>query len=459
MKPRRSNFRKLQRRLSRGLKKLSRRPGAPAVVWLTAAAVLCSAIIVACVNRPRTSITTTAAATEPDMRVRICKDIPTAKFEGPDQFQVHPDRQLPRTLPGPIIVKATAQGRIELWEPGGSVHEFGEGQGVDITPLGPEGALPPVTVEGGQYSGRFRAQPAAVGSMADAPRLDVINMVPMETYLVGVVAKELYRNWPATAYMTQAVCARTYALHERQRSQARGESFDVEAGEQDQAYSGFTQLPVAVRGVQATKGVVLTYNGQVLRAYYSSTCGGRCGSAADVWPTGAGYEYNLAPPLQAQNREHFCQSSNVYRWTVTRDTQELSSRLRAWGKANGHPIGKIGRIRSAEPTDLAVTGRPRHYAVTDDAGRTYTLKGDELRVACNNSAAGEGLKPIARETMVRSGDLELKVRGASTVIAGRGFGHGVGMCQWCVKALADRGDDWRTIIVRFYPGAKLERAY
>jgi stage II sporulation protein D len=49
--------------------------------------------------------------------------------------------------------------------------------------------------------------------------------------------------------------------------------------------------------------------------------------------------------------------------------------------------------------------------------------------------------------------------GGQVVIRGRGFGHGVGMCQYCARAMAARGDDWREMVLRFYPGARVERAY
>src|SRR5204862_447588 len=131
-----------------------------------------------------------------------------------------------------------------------------------------------------------------------------------------------------TAFQVQAVCARTYALHERARAARLGRDFDLEASTYDQAYNGGAPLPVALQAVADTRGVVITWQGHILRAYYSSTCGGRTASAKDIWPTGPGYEFNLDAPIQAQHRESACEASPRYRWDAVRDRAELSQRMK-----------------------------------------------------------------------------------------------------------------------------------
>jgi SpoIID/LytB domain protein len=177
---------------------------------------------------------------------------------------------------------------------------------------------------------------ATKGAPATTAKLDVIETIPMETYLAGVVGAELYKDWPETAFKVQAVCARTYALHERERANSQQRDFDLESTTADQAYSGGAHLPVAVKAVSETRGVVVTWQGQLLRAYYSSTCGGRTASAADIWPTGPGYEFNLDAPIQAHHRESACEISPRYRWEAVRDRVELSKRVKEWGRANAH---------------------------------------------------------------------------------------------------------------------------
>ncbi len=288
-------------------------------------------------------------------------------------------------------------------------------------------------------------------------KLDVVEFLPMENYLTGVVGAELYKEWPLTAFEVQAVCARTYALHERERSQKLGRDYDLESTTADQAYNGGTPLPVAIKAAAETRGVAITWQGRLLRAYYSSTCGGRTASAADIWPTGPGYEFNLDLPIQAAHRETMCQASPRYRWEAVRDRTELSRRIREWGRANGHPISGMGLLSVVRVAGVNSDERPNKYTVEDDKKRTFAIDCEQLRQACSATVAG--LAEIPKEQKVWASDFEFDVKGQTVTIRGRGFGHGVGMCQFCTKAFAERGDNWRDIVLRYYPGAKLERAY
>lgn len=318
------------------------------------------------------------------------------------------------------------------------------------------------------YPGRLRL---IARSDTPTPSIDVIEHVPLDTYLRGVVVKEMFPNWPLEAFRVQAICARTYALHERVR--AFGKIFDVEASQRDQAYSGATANSRAIEAVDSTRGLILTHRAQVLRAYYSSSCGGRPGAARNTWPSGPGFEYNQALPIQAYVREFACdKASPQFSWTVTRDRDELVKRLRAYGESSGMLIRKIENIASLEVLKVEPTGRPAEYKLIEPGGRWFQIKSEDLRLACNAGAAG--LPAITNKDRVLSGDITFKVLPAATSpgakinrsatagtieISGRGFGHGVGMCQYCTKAMAERGDDWRAMLTRFYPGADIMRAY
>lgn len=449
-----------------------KRHRAAALVWLVAAVTLLGLVTWSCQTPGGRSDDLAHLRAEPEIRVRIRKEVLSARFDGPAAFQVRLDGGPSETILGPLIVSAATPGSLRLTGPDGTIRTLPQGVGVEIEPAGlePDAAAPSplpsrmVRIDGGGYAGRFRvhsdplqrADPSADDGGAGG-KLDIVNTVPIETYLAGVVAKELYATWPQTAFMVQAVCARSYALHERQRSLARGDAHDVESTTGDQAYIGFSELPVALRAVRATRGVVLTHQGRLLRAYYSSTCGGRASGAAEVWPTARGFDFNRAGPIQAHRRECPCDGSPVYRWEVKRNAVELGARWRSWGKASAHPIAGIGRPKSVEMEEENRTARPVRYRIIDAQGRTFSLRADEFRVASNTSAPG--LPLAAREALVKSGDVEVQIRGSEAIIRGRGFGHGVGMCQFGVKALADRGETWREIAGHYYPGSELERAY
>ncbi|MBL8762639.1 MAG: SpoIID/LytB domain-containing protein [Phycisphaerae bacterium] len=306
--------------------------------------------------------------------------------------------------------------------------------------------------KGTEYPGELRLSARSDVSMR---ALDAIEFIGLERYLEGVVSGELFRNWPLETFQVQAICARTYAIQEKLRKS--GARYDVESTTRDQVYTGVSELAVAAEAVRSTRGIVITHAGRVIRAYYSSTCGGRAASAMDTFPTGPGYEYNLTPPIQARAREHSCESSRLYRWTRTRDRKELEKRLAAWGKDNGHPVKALGALESVRAAQFNALSRPTRFVVSDAAGKTYTLSAEDFRVACNTSAPG--LPAITGETRVASGDVEVVSQGNVFTISGRGFGHGVGMCQYCAKGFADKGEAWWTMVERFYPGAMVVRAY
>lgn len=326
--------------------------------------------------------------------------------------------------------------------------------GTSRTASAPTKPIPTLLLDGRRYPGALCFVPRSdVGAWA----YDTINLVGVEDYLKGVVASEMLPSWPLNAYQAQAVASRSYALHERQRARLRGSTFDLESTVADQVYKGGEPPLQVARAVNETRGVVLTWNSLVLRSYYHSTSGGRAASAKDTWPVNRGSEFNLAGPLQASPREETGQTSPWFRWNVTRSRAELSARLRKWGNDMGQPVKAIGTVAQIAVAERNNVSRPVRYAVTDTSGRTFALSAEQLRQASNHPASG--FANIVRENRVNSGDADWQIVGEVVTINGRGLGHGVGMCQWSAKELAERGLDYKTILTRFYPGAKIEKAY
>ncbi|MBX3377043.1 MAG: SpoIID/LytB domain-containing protein [Phycisphaeraceae bacterium] len=397
---------------------------------------------------------------EPEVRVRIRSGVQAVKLEGPKKFLLRPaGAGAARELDGPVNLSIGPDG-VRVEDARGVVPSPGWNR-FEVLSAAEGNATPRIRIDTSLYPGRLQFLPRRGGSMAEGNpdgRMDVVTVTGIEDYLVGVVAAELYPDWKsAGVHEVQAICARTYALHQRQRSIEAKQEWDLESTEQDQAYKGGTFKKEAYDGVRNTRGVVLTHKGALLRAYYSSTCGGRTAAAADTWPTTAGFEFNLAGPIQAHARESACQISPRYRWEVTRDRDMLSRQFREFGKSRGLSVGGMGLLDRVDVERVNRNDRPASYVVVDTAGRRYSLSAEQIRLACNFRATGVPAPTAA--TLVRSGDLEVAVRGSNVVIKGRGFGHGVGMCQFCAKAWSDRGDSWREMLARFYPGATIERAY
>jgi SpoIID/LytB domain protein len=100
-------------------------------------------------------------------------------------------------------------------------------------------------------------------------------------------------------------------------------------------------------------------------------------------------------------------------------------------------VNNIGTIRAIESTEQNVAGRPIKYRITDDKGKVYTLSAEQLRFACNQNVPG--LPDITREVRMHSGNFQVLFAGNRAVFEGGGFGHGVGMCQYCSKGLGRPG--------------------
>jgi stage II sporulation protein D len=307
------------------------------------------------------------------------------------------------------------------------------------------------------WSGRVSGEVWVHGR--DDGGVDAVVRVAMEPYVAGVVERELYAGWRSAAERAQAVAARSYALHEMGRARRAGRHFDVESTTADQVFGGAAGRASSRAAARATRGEVLVWSGDVLRAYYSSTVGGRAAGAAEVWPTGDGFAFNEAAPIQASRRDDADAFSPRWRWEVGRDRATLTRRIRAFGAARGYQVAELDRLRGVRVGRRNAFGRPVWYEVVGEGGRWWRLSAESLRLACNWAGGGSGLPTVARGERVLSGDLEMEVRGSRVTIRGRGFGHGVGMSQFGAEGMARRGAAYREILRHYYPGASIERVY
>lgn len=283
-------------------------------------------------------------------------------------------------------------------------------------------------------------------------RLDVINRLPIEAYLPGVLAKELYPNWHINAYRAQAIAARSYAIAMLNRTKEK--PYDLESTTASQAYAGLTDHAPSVQAVAQTRGQVLVWQDRVVTAYYSSCCGGQTQDARLAFSDAVDIS-----PLRSRDAEvrDCCSASPNRSWTVTRDRRDLALRLTAWGKANRHPIAQLSSLGNIGVTARNAAGRPVQFAVVDASGRDFRLGPEQFRFACNTAA--NGLAALSDSAQLKSSLVEVQVQGNRVTFNGRGFGHGIGLCQWGAQGLASRGWDDRKILSYYYPGAAIKTAY
>ena len=285
---------------------------------------------------------------------------------------------------------------------------------------------------------------------ADQKGFDLVARLPMEVYLPGVLAKELYSNWSPATFRAQAVAARSFATCETAHWRNR-RHYDVTTGPDTQAWSGLVASGPAAKATGETRGILLAWDRRVVPAYYSSCCGGLPAEARDAISQNPANE--IAPLAGRSDRESCCDWASTYRWSVTIRTQLLGRRLAEWGRREGvADLAGFGAVRSMEVSAVGRHGRPVRFRVEDAGGRHVELRAERGRRAL--AFATEGFSG-----RLYSAFIEPRVAGDVVILDGRGHGHGVGLCQHGAEAMARRGRDAESILRRYYPGATLETGW
>lgn len=311
-----------------------------------------------------------------------------------------------------------------------------------------------VTVNNTAYPASLVVAPTKTATGVSPDRVDVINYVPIEQYLPGVIEHELYPKWQPEAYAAQAIAARSYAIAQQAASADRG--FDLESTTASQVYGGQAQSQKAIDAVQRTRGQVLTWDGRVVPAFFSSCSGGVGQDAAIAFP-----DQKLdvkIPPLQG--RPHgWGRTSTSYRWgPITRDTADLSRRIAAWGRGKGMSVANLGTLTHVEVASRSQSGRPATFRLRDHRNQSFILAAEHFRFACNHS--GGGVSKVNDKQILKSSNVDVRVQGPSVIFTnGKGYGHGVGLDQWAAEEMAQAGHPATAIVSFFYPGATIERIY
>ncbi len=255
----------------------------------------------------------------------------------------------------------------------------------------------------------------------------VVNHVSLEEYLRGVLSKEAPDYWPPEALKAIAIAARTYALYQRFTKEPN--DYDVTGDVMSQDYGGKTaEKAGTTRAVKATDGWILMHRGQLFPAFYHSTCGGITEHARVMGP------FDLEP-LRGGVRCQFCAASPFFQWQRRLTKADVNWALR---KSPYGSIGAISDVRVSQQTD---SGRA-HTVTIVGARRSLRLSGYDVRALFGFDS-------------IRSALFSVSPAGDAFIIQGRGWGHGVGMCQWGAAELARRGLSAAEILAYYYPEAQL----
>jgi stage II sporulation protein D len=305
----------------------------------------------------------------------------------------------------------------------------------------------PVRVNGREYRGEVELVPDRTG-------VTVVNRVGLESYVLGVVSAEMGRRAPEDleALRAQSVVSRTYALRNRGRWRASG--FDLYATVADQVYGGLGAETVEAReAVSGTRGMILTYGGQPIDAFFYSTCGGTTAEGTEVFRA-ADRPYLRSIADVGPDGAAYCSISPRFRWREEWTGEGLQATLRrTLPSVAGLAASEIGEVRDVWIARRTPSGRVGELVVS--------LGGTDARVS--GPAVRQVLRPASGEPL-RSSAFTLTTTGAGRrvtrlVADGGGAGHGVGFCQWGAVGRSRAGQDYRQIVAAYYPGAQLERLY
>lgn len=277
---------------------------------------------------------------------------------------------------------------------------------------------------------------------------DVVAHIPLEAYLPGVLAGELYAHWHPDTFAAQAVAARSYAVVQHLNRKDTSH-FDLDDDPSSQVFLGDITLEVAHKAVNQTQDVVLTWNNTIVPSYYSACCGGIAATATDAISSSS--QHNI-PPLQGHGQEDICTTLGVHAWVADRPSRTFRRRLNAYAvKMNIQPLANLRSIRAIKPRKRNVHGRPTSLTIVDRRKEEIEITAKQLLIAANTSLSSLP----APEPTVWSSFLEGEKKSSTLQLKGVGHGHGVGLCQHGAQALAGTGKTWEEILGWYYPQSSL----
>lgn len=291
---------------------------------------------------------------------------------------------------------------------------------------------PVIHVEGSALRKGFESLPNRLSFHSRPGRFDLVGMVPLEEYLLGVLSSEMPLSWPREALKAQAVAARSYTLavmRERRRLH-----YDVENSVLDQVFRHVPEdrrsdsaMRIARQALRETAGVILLdTKGQVTKAFYHADCGGATSPARRVWGAGE----NSPVVVDAS-----CPGHPRSNWALRLSREELDRSLRrkfALGSA----------LEDLAAVSVSDRERATRISLRLADGSEKTVNAHEFREALGYSTLRSTFFTVEKD----EGGFEFK---------GRGWGHGVGLCQWGTRSLAQAGQGADEILRHYYPRSRL----
>lgn len=363
-----------------------------------------------------------------------------------------------------------------------------------------------------QYRGRIEIGKSKEG-------LTVVNDLPIEEYLYSVIPSEMPTSYGLEALKVQAICARSYAYTQLPGNVYHAYGAHVDDSVTYQVYNYTGENALTRKAVDATKGLVMEYEGNIISAYYFSTSSGHTSSAKDVWMSNNTIPYlegslqtvdnsktvaavknqgkkknqNLDLTKEEQFRE-FIKKSKVktydsefawYRWKVNIKAEDLKKvidkNLAGRYKANPALIQTLQKNNAYQSVPVDTVGDVKEITISKRAtggiatemiikGSKNTIKVQTeynirtLLAPLYSKVIRQDKSTVEKLTMLPSAfvAVDQKVEGGrlkSVTLTGGGYGHGVGMSQNGVKAMTDLGKKYEEILKHYYPGITITNGF
>ncbi len=307
--------------------------------------------------------------------------------------------------PGTVAIKVRNNNRVQ-------VGTLVASQPIIVEPVG--GTT--LEIDKNKYTGKLVALPGNT--------FNLVEYVPLEQYLYGVLPYEMHPSWALEALKAQAVAARTYTLKSIEKK--ANEPFDLYADVRSQMYKGAGNVYDNVKkAVDQTRGEVLSYKGTLFFTYYHGNCGGGT-DHVQIWNPKAP---NIKPLSGNSCAFDAHSKSHDFKQDISKSSVEKYARSQ----------GLKGSLKSVKVSKKTGTGRAVNL--------TLKTSGGSKTVSCANFRAATG---------IRSCKLTKITTGATKVhLEGHGYGHGIGMCQDGAHGMAKKNYTYKQILKHYYPGSTL----
>lgn len=260
---------------------------------------------------------------------------------------------------------------------------------------------------------------------------DLINHIPMEDYITTLLAKEMNGTWPVEALKAQAVAARTYAYD---RLKGDDKLFHIESSEKDQVSGSFADITRnTLKASRDTEGEVLVGpSGRISPVFFHSKCGGRTLRPDQVWGgIEEGYRSVDCP---------FCQKTGMKNWDHRIQNRTLNS--------------MVDKVLNRYYSDKIADGAIKLMPDSPENSELRLYAGERLHIIKKSY-----LRNLFGRKVLPSNNFIMTQNGRGFHVQGKGYGHGVGMCQLGALELAKRGYNYRQILSHYFPRHKMKKIY